>query len=404
MSIQLPKGFLFSGTSAGIKKRAGARDVALVVSEKPCTIAGVFTTNQVVAAPVVISRQRCPSSELRGIVINSGNANACTGDLGYANALAMSRLAAQSVGNARHESVADEAFLIMSTGIIGHQLPMEKITAGIEAASKLLSNSEEMFMATSDGIMTTDATRKIASITFQIAEKQYSLVGMAKGAGMIGPAMATMLGILVTDAPLSADSAQRILQYAADRSFNCVSVEGHTSTNDSLVLMAAKPSDDCKEISGDDIAVLREAVTSLCIQLAKMIPDDGEGATHTIEISIRGARTDKDADTIARSIAMSNLVKTAIYGGDPNWGRIVSAAGYAGVPIRIDSLTLILNGFTIFKNGQPADFDAKTVSKSIRENRSTIVELIVGYSSGNATHWTSDLGCAYVEFNSEYST
>lgn len=400
--MKLPKGFKFSGVSAGIKKKANSRDVALVVSDQPCTIAGVFTTNQVVAAPVVISRSRCPSSEMRGVVINSGNANACTGDLGHANALEMSVLAAKHVGNALGQSVSDDAFVIMSTGIIGHQLPMEKIRVGIDAASKALASSEDGFMATSDGIMTTDATRKIASTTVQINGQEYSIVAMAKGAGMIGPAMATMLGIVVTDVPLNSDQAQRVLQHAADRSFNCVSVEGHTSTNDTLILMAQKPSE--KELSPSDIAKFREAVTSLCIDLAKMIPDDGEGATHTIEINVRGARSDKDADTIARTVAMSNLVKTAIYGGDPNWGRIVSAVGYAGVPIRVDAVSLLLNGFRIFYNGQPADFNAAEVSKSIKENRNTIIELDVGFGSGIATHWTSDLGCAYVEFNSEYST
>ncbi len=253
--MKLPQGFEFSGVSAGIKKKANSRDIALVVSQRPCTIAGVFTTNQVVAAPVVISRQRCPSSNLRGIVINSGNANACTGELGHSNALEMSKLAAQFVGSAKNETIDSDAFLIMSTGIIGHQLPMEKIRSGIEAASKELRASEDGFMATSDGIMTTDATRKIASCTVTIRDQEYAIVAMAKGAGMIGPSMATMLGIVVTDAPLGCDQAQRILQFAADRSFNCISVEGHTSTNDSLVLMATRPDEYTKELSGDDVAV-----------------------------------------------------------------------------------------------------------------------------------------------------
>jgi glutamate N-acetyltransferase/amino-acid N-acetyltransferase len=400
--MKLPIGYKFSGVSAGIKKKANSRDVALVVAEKPCTIAGVFTTNQIVAAPVIISRSRCPSSNMRGVVINSGNANACTGDLGYSNALEMGALAATHVGAALGQRIEDDAFVIMSTGIIGHHLPMQKIQSGIEAASKALVSSEDGFMATSDGIMTTDATRKVASCTLQINNHEYSIVAMAKGAGMIGPAMATMLGIVVTDAPLSPDQAQRVLQHAADRSFNCVSVEGHTSTNDSLVLMAERPNGN--ELGPSDIPRFREALTSLCIELARMIPDDGEGATHTIEINVRGARNDKDADTIARTIAMSNLVKTAIYGGDPNWGRIVSAAGYAGVPLRVDATSLLLNGFQIFKDGQPAEFEAPQVSKSIRENRNTVIELDVGFGSGKATHWTSDLGCAYVEFNSEYST
>jgi glutamate N-acetyltransferase / amino-acid N-acetyltransferase len=400
--MKIPQGFRFSGVSVGIKKRANSRDVAMVVSDDPCTIAGVFTTNQVVAAPVVISRSRCPSSNMRGVVINSGNANACTGELGHSNALKMSDLASEQVAKQLKQDITPDSFVVMSTGIIGHQLPMDKVARGIELAAESLASTEDGFMATSDGIMTTDATRKIADTVISLSGKTYSIVAMAKGAGMIGPAMATMLGIVVTDVPLHANQAQRILQYAADRSFNCVSVEGHTSTNDTLLLMATKP--DKIELSSEDESTFRNAMTSLCIKLAKMIPDDGEGATHTIEICVRGAKSDKDADTIARSVAMSNLVKTAIYGGDPNWGRIVSAVGYAGVPIRVDALALTLNGFCIFNCGQPVDFNAKDVSTAIREQRLTKIELEVGFGSGTSTHWTSDLGCAYVEFNSEYST
>ncbi len=401
--MKLPNGFQYSGVPAGIKKKPNAKDVALVVSDVPCTIAGVFTTNQVVAAPVIISRSRCPGRGLRGIVINSGNANACTGDVGFANAVKMCDLAAESVGKVREESLTGEQFLVMSTGIIGHQLPMEKITCGIREAAQALVSEESGFMLASDGIMTTDATRKVGNREFELNGKSFSMVAMAKGAGMIGPMMATMLGIVVTDVPLNPTQAQQALQYAADRSFNCVSVEGHMSTNDSLVLMAADAADK-QSLDEASFAVFRDELTGLCVDLAKMIPDDGEGATHLLEIIVRGARTDKDADIIARSVAMSNLVKTAIYGGDPNWGRIVSAVGYAGVPVRTDVLTLVLNGYQIFSNGQPTAFDAKEVSGAIKNNRNTMIELTVGFGSGSATHWTSDLGCAYVEFNSEYST
>ena len=401
--MKLPSGFSYSGVPAGIKKKPNARDVVIIASDVRCTIAGVFTTNQVVAAPVVISRQRCPSANGRGVVINSGNANACTGDAGFANALQMCSWAASALGRMQNEIIDDDQFLVMSTGIIGHQLPMEKIDFGIRQAAQTMGDSEDSFLSASDGIMTTDATRKIADRELKIGDATYSIVAMAKGAGMIGPSMATMLGLIVTDIPLPPDTAQKFLQYAADRSFNCVSVEGHTSTNDSLVLMAAKPQRD-DLFNPEELTTIRDCLAGICIDLAKMIPDDGEGATHLIEIVVDGARCDKDADTIARSVAMSNLVKTAIYGGDPNWGRIVSAVGYAGVPIRTESLALILNGHKIFDVGQPVAFDPKIVSASIKGNRNTRVELMVGFGSGTATHWTSDLGCAYVEFNSEYST
>jgi glutamate N-acetyltransferase/amino-acid N-acetyltransferase len=405
--MHLPSGFRFGGVSAGIKSRVGARDVALIISDQECTAAGVYTTNQVVAAPVVLSRMRTPSERCRGIVINSGNANACTGDRGMKDAESMACLAAEAVSSVDKLSTAVDKsqFLVMSTGIIGRFLPMGKIEAGIAAAARDLSTGEAAFLRASDGIMTTDATRKIADRSIILPSgKNVSLVGMAKGAGMIGPRMATMLACLVTDAPLTAKQAQRLLQQAADKSFNCISVEGHMSTNDTLVMLAQRPTEKTLALSDSDEKVFADELNDLSIELAKMIPDDGEGATHLIEISVQGASSDFDADRIARSVAMSNLVKTAITGGDPNWGRIVSAVGYAGVPIKPEVLSLHLNGIHLFDAGEPLPFDAKTVSESIRGRKLTEIRLNVGYGTGSATHWTSDLNAEYVRFNSEYST
>ncbi len=400
--MHLPKGFRFAGVSAGIKSRAGAKDVALIVSDTPCTAAGVYTTNQIVAAPVVLSRSRTPSNRLRGIVVNSGNANACTGTQGDKDAAEMTALAAKSVKLQGQSSEQD--FLVMSTGIIGRHLPMDKIRTGITQAATELGSSETHFLNACDGIMTTDAFRKIADRTAWSSQGTHALVGMCKGAGMIGPKMATMLAIVVTDAPLDCFQAQRMLQAAANRSFNCISVEGHMSTNDSLVLLASTPTEDRPALSDADAAIFEAELTELCIELAKKIPDDGEGATHLIEIQIRGANTDADADAIARSIALSNLVKTAITGGDPNWGRIVSAAGYAGVPIQPKRTALKINGLPLFDAGEPLPFDAKTVSQSIRGQKLTLIELQVGLGPGTATHWTTDLNSEYVRFNSEYTT
>lgn len=400
--MHLPKGFRFAGVSAGIKSRAGAKDVALIVSDTPCTAAGVYTTNQIVAAPVVLSRSRTPSNRLRGIVVNSGNANACTGTQGDKDAAEMTALAAKSVKLQGQTSEQD--FLVMSTGIIGRHLPMDKIRNGITQAATELGSSETHFLNACDGIMTTDAFRKIADRTAWSSQGTHALVGMCKGAGMIGPKMATMLAIVVTDAPLDCFQAQRMLQAAANRSFNCISVEGHMSTNDSLVLLASTPTEDRPALSDADAAIFEAELTELCIELAKKIPDDGEGATHLIEIQIRGANTDADADAIARSIALSNLVKTAITGGDPNWGRIVSAAGYAGVPIQPKRTALKINGLPLFDAGEPLPFDAKTVSQSIRGQKLTLIELQVGLGPGTATHWTTDLNSEYVRFNSEYTT
>lgn len=400
--MHLPKGFRFAGVSAGIKSRAGAKDVALIVSDTPCTAAGVYTTNQIVAAPVVLSRSRTPSNRLRGIVVNSGNANACTGTQGDKDAAEMTALAAKSVKLQGQSSEQD--FLVMSTGIIGRHLPMDKIRTGITQAATELGSSETHFLNACDGIMTTDAFRKIADRSAWSSQGTHALVGMCKGAGMIGPKMATMLAIVVTDAPLDCFQAQRMLQAAANRSFNCISVEGHMSTNDSLVLLASTPTEDRPALSDADAAIFEAELTELCIELAKKIPDDGEGATHLIEIQIRGANTDADADAIARSIALSNLVKTAITGGDPNWGRIVSAAGYAGVPIQPKRTALKINGLPLFDAGEPLPFDAKTVSQSIRSQKLTLIELQVGLGPGTATHWTTDLNSEYVRFNSEYTT
>ena len=400
--MQLPKGFRFAGVSAGIKSRAGAKDVTLIVSDTPCTAAGVYTTNLIVAAPVVLSRSRTPSANIRGIVVNSGNANACTGQQGDLDAAEMTRLAAANLPQELHAHAED--FLVMSTGIIGRKLPMAKIQSGIEQAAKHLGNTQAHFLDACDGIMTTDAFRKTAHRSIRSSKGSHSIVGMCKGAGMIGPKMATMLAIVVTDAPIDAIVAQRILQAAANRSFNCISVEGHMSTNDSLVLLAQAPSKSVEALNDTELADFEAALTELCIELAKKIPDDGEGATHLIEICIKGANTQADADAIARNIALSNLVKTAITGGDPNWGRIVSAAGYAGVPIQPKRTALKINGLPLFDAGEPLAFDAKQVSESIRASKLTLIELDVGLGPGSATHWTTDLNTEYVRFNSEYTT
>jgi glutamate N-acetyltransferase/amino-acid N-acetyltransferase len=213
-----------------------------------------------------------------------------------------------------------------------------------------------------------------------------------------------MLAIIITDAPLEPAEAQRLLQAAANKSFNCISVEGHMSTNDSLVLLAAQPSPQSPSLSGEQLDRFASELTSLAIELAKKIPDDGEGATHLIEISIHGANTDADADAIARNIALSNLVKTAITGGDPNWGRIVSAAGFAGVPLRPDLTALRINDLPLFDKGEPLPFDASTVSNSIKGSKLTRIDLKVGLGPGQAMHWTTDLNTEYVRFNSEYTT
>jgi glutamate N-acetyltransferase/amino-acid N-acetyltransferase len=398
--MHLPKGFRFAGVSAAIKTRANTKDVTLIVMDKPGCGAGVYTTNQIVAAPVVLSRTRTPSNELRALVVNSGNANACTGAQGMADAKEMTELAANLIGDCRPEQV-----VVMSTGVIGRFLPMDKVRDGIRRAAGQLAWSESAYFDAVDGIMTTDAFRKTANRQVTLPSGQTcTIAGMTKGAGMIGPKMATLLGCVLTDVQLDGKQAQRILKHAIDRSFNCISVEGHMSTNDSVVLMSSGSVSGGSALSGADEAEFQKQLTEVCIELAKQIPDDGEGATHLLEIQIRGASSDHDANLVARSVALSNLVKTAITGGDPNWGRIVSAAGYAGVPIQPEKTALKLNGLELFDKGEPLPFSAKVVSESIKSSKLTLIELTVGDGPGTATHWTTDLNTEYVRFNSEYTT
>ncbi len=400
--MHLPVGFRFAGVVGGIKSRVGARDITLIVSDTPCVAAGVYTTNQIVAAPVVVSRSRTPSNTICGIVVNSGNANACTGTRGLQDAVEMTKHAAAAVDPSG--KLTAEQFVVMSTGIIGRFLPMEKIKEGISAAANELSSTEQAFLNACDGILTTDIARKTTERRFILDGKETNIVGMCKGAGMIGPKMATMLAIIITDAPLEPTQAQRLLQSAANKSFNCISVEGHMSTNDTLVMLASQPTCEIPALHGCNEIQFAKQLNEMAIELAKKIPDDGEGATHLLEIRINGANTDADADAVARSVALSNLVKTAITGGDPNWGRIVSAAGYAGVPIRPDHTALKINGIPLFERGEPLVFDAPRVSQSIKASKLTEIDLQIGLGSGVATHWTTDLNTEYVRFNSEYTT
>lgn len=402
MTYHLPQGFRFAGVSAAIKKKPGTKDIALIVSDVPAVAAGVYTQNQVVAAPVVLCRGRTPFNSARAVVVNSGNANACTGARGDADAKRMCKLVATAIGTGPGPITAEQT-LVMSTGVIGHFLPMEKIEAGIAQAASSLAAGEQAFLAAADAIMTTDSARKVTTRRAELGGKVIHIAGMAKGAGMIGPNMATMLCCVVTDARLSAEQGQRLLTAAANKSFNNISVEGHTSTNDTMLLLANGCSGG-SELDTTEEAQFAEHLEAMCIELAKQIPADGEGSAHLIEVRVSGARSDADARVISHAVASSNLVKTAVHGGDPNWGRIVSAAGYAGPPINTAQLGLKINGIILFAAGEPVVFDAQRASASIRDNHTTLVELTVGSGAGQCTHWTSDLGVDYVRFNSEYTT
>lgn len=393
----LPRGFQFSGISCGLKE-SGALDLAIISTNQPSVLAGVYTQNVVRAASIDWNRALTPTASFRALVINSGNANACTGRQGEADNQQIARHLADHLGASPSE------IGVLSTGVIGHLLPMEKIKNGIRDAVATLSDDSSNFDLASQAILTTDQGPKTTRASLSLTpDKTIQLAGIAKGAGMIGPNMATMLAVIMTDARLSPDAAQTILTTAAEQSFNRISVEGHTSTNDALMLVCSGQSD--IEISSPaELEQFQTTVTDACIDLARKIPSDGEGASHLITILVTGAPSDQAADCVARSIASSPLVKTAITGADPNWGRIVSAAGYSGASMDLDKTHLRINGHTVFESGQPVDFDAPHVSQQMAENFETLIELNVGSGPGQATHWTSDLTVDYVRFNSEYHT
>jgi glutamate N-acetyltransferase/amino-acid N-acetyltransferase len=397
MSPHLPLGFRFAGVHAGIKRVANKEDLTLIHCPNGATAAGVYTTNLVYAAPVALDRQRTPSADVRVVIVNSGNANACTGERGLKDAHEMARVAAGAVG------AKEEQALVMSTGVIGQFLPMDKVAAGAKQAAAKLGEGETSFLAAARGILTTDKGIKVASRSLSLDGTTIRLAGMCKGAGMIGPQMATMLCVVATDAALMPSEAQAALKYAVDGSFNCISVEGHMSTNDTVLLLASGAADK-KPPGGQELAQFEAALCELCTELAKQIADDGEGASHLITLDVHGAKNHEEARRIAQTVANSALVKTAIAGGDPNWGRIVSAVGYAGVPLDPTGIDLNVNGFRLYERGAPVAFDAKAVSSSIKSNRETSVVITLREGSANIRFWTSDLNVEYVRFNADYTT
>ena len=394
--LAIPKGFRAAAVKAGIKP-SGAADLVLLLSDTPCASAGTFTTNRVCAAPVKWCRSHLPSGTIRAVVVNSGNANAATGAQGEANVARTAEIAASLIG------CEPSQILVASTGIIGHQLPMEKLEKGLANVYQALSSTNDAFHNSSRAIMTTDTRPKVVSKRQIIGGHEVSLLGLAKGAAMIGPKMATMLGFLMTDAPVSPDDLQAILSEAVEESFNCISVEGHMSTNDTVLILAGGDQGRPR-LEGADLAQFKEMVKESCVELARMIPADGEGATHFITIDVEGCRDREEARTIARVVADSALVKTAIHGADPNWGRIVSAAGYSGVPFEENEVSLWLNGELLYLNGAPVAFDAASVSKNLRDHRDTSIRLTFQRGEEAIRFWTCDLTAEYVHLNADYTT
>ncbi len=394
----IPKGYSFAGVNCSIKPNSTKLDFGLIVSDRPAAAAGVYTTNLNCGAPVAYDRERTPGEGFRAIATDSGVANACTGQLGLENARKMAALAGEAIG-----ANADQT-LVMSTGVIGVQLPMDRVAIGAEKAAAKLGSSVDDFEKALEAMMTTDTRKKLVSrektlpngVTVRVA-------GMCKGAGMIGPNMATMLGIIVTDAAVKAADLQTLLRASVEDTFNCVSVEGHTSTSDTVLLMANGAADPTP-LEGENLEAFGALLLDMCQELAPLIPNDGEGASHLITIDVTGAPDRASAKLIAKTVANDALVKTAICGADPNWGRIVSATGRCGVPYDPSKVALKVNGFLLYENGAPVAFDKKQVSDNIRANRNTSFEIFFAEGDGKCRFWTSDLTVDYIHINADYTT
>jgi glutamate N-acetyltransferase/amino-acid N-acetyltransferase len=391
----LAEGFRYAGIPCGLRDEEGRRDLALVVSDRPAAAAGVFTQNRVCAAPVHLCRERLPSAEIRAVVVCSGNANACTGEQGMADARRMAELAAASIGCPAGQ------VLVCSTGVIGRLLPMKVLETGIPRAFAALSPDRQGLNDAAHAILTTDTRIKVSTRVIATDAGDFALTGVCKGAAMIGPNLATMLGFLFSDAPVAPNDLQHILRIAVDHSFNCVSVEGHTSTNDTVLLLANGRG---SPLSGADLNAFANGVQEVCAELAKAIAADAEGANHLVTIDVEGCRSDAEARQIAKTVAESALVKTAIYGADPNWGRFVSAAGYSGVRFEEKDLTLWMGDMQLYRAGVPLPFDAATASSYLKHNREIHLRFRFNLGPGRCAFHTCDLTPEYVRLNGEYTT
>lgn len=395
--VHLARGYRYAAVHCGVRPDRDRRDLALIVSDTPAAAAGVFTQNRVCAAPVVVCRERLPASDARGVVVCAGNANACTGEQGLADARRMTELAAAAAG------CQAKQMLVASTGVIGRPLPMEAIAAGIPKAAAALTPAVQGLDDVAHAICTTDTRIKVASRLLSVDGGEVRITGFAKGAAMIGPNMATMLAFVLTDAKIEREILRKMLQDLVKQSFNCISVEGHTSTNDTLLLLANGAADRYVDAM-QEIHLFGVALSGVLTELARAIAADAEGANHLVTIDVEGLPSDEDARSVAKAIADSPLVKTAIYGADPNWGRIVSAAGYAGVPFAERDVSLWLGDLPLYRDGAPLPFDATTASAYLKQNREVSIRLKFAGGPGRCTFWTCDLTPEYIRLNADYTT
>lgn len=395
--IVTPKEFHASGTYCGIKTAKGNLDLGIIFSKIPATGAALFTTNKICAAPVLLGRKNIRGGKLRAVVVNSGNANACTGEHGYKDAEEMALITSKLL------AIPPEEILVSSTGIIGKHLPMDKISAGIQQASASLGNTPAHGRSITQAIMTTDTRPKSIAIKIKTQGKEVFIGGISKGAGMISPNLATMLCFLTTDAKISADLLHTCLVHSAEQSFNRITIDGHMSTNDTAAIMANGASGVEVTSDGAELSLFQKGLDYVTGWLAKAIILDGEGATKFIQILVTGAKSPNDATKTARTIGDSPLVKTAMHGSDPNWGRIVSAAGYAGVELDEANTTLHINDVLVYEKGMPASFDYAALKTSMQA-RDIFIHLQIGTGDYSDTIWTCDLSKEYVSINADYHT
>ena len=387
-----PLGFTAGAAKAGVKTGVAERlDVGLIVSDRPCVAAGVFTTNQVIAAPCVVTRSHLENGTLRAIAANSGIANACTGEQGDRDAAAMAAAAAKAVGCSPRE------IGIASTGVIGWKLPVERIAKAFGE----IRPSRTGFNDFARAIMTTDTKPKLVHTSATIAGKTVRVRGVAKGSGMIHPNMATLLAFVVTDAAVPREDLAAMVTRAADRSFNAISVDGDTSTNDMLLVLANGASESATD--RDTLTQVEVLISGVCETLAREIVADGEGATKVFAVHVTGAASDDDARRAARTVTTSNLVKTAIHGADPNWGRILAAAGRSGARVEDRRASVKIGPLDVFRDGRPVSFDPGAL-REVFSQPSIDIELRLGLGTGEATAWGTDLSEEYVRINADYTT
>lgn len=393
-SVTLPKGYKAGGMHCGIKRKR--LDLGYIVSEVPATTAGVYTTNIFQAAPLLVTQESiAKENKIQAIIVNSGNANACTGEQGLLDAFAMQKSFANELG------IQEHLVAVTSTGVIGELLPMDKVLTGIKQILNKENQDDNNFKK---AILTTDTCVKHTAVQMTIDGKTVSIGGVSKGSGMIHPNMATMLGFVTTDANIAQEDLLTALREVTNQTFNMITVDGDTSTNDMVLVMANGLAEN-NQLTKDhpEWSIFKQGLKIVSESLAKKIARDGEGATKLVEVQVNGAYSQNAASAVGKAIISSNLVKTAIYGTDPNWGRIVTAIGYSGVPVEPNAIKVAIGPFTVFENGLPSNFVEEQVKEYLEsENVELTVELNQGEYS--ATAWGCDLTYDYVKINASYRT